>query len=34
MAEEIKLVESLTDAEKQQLFGWEDDIFGVASLGL
>lgn len=34
MVEEIKLVESLTDAEKQQLFGWGDDIFGVASLGL
>ena len=31
---EIRQVETLTDAEKQQLFGWGEDIFGVASLNL
>ncbi|MGH9900868.1 MAG: GNAT family N-acetyltransferase [Pyrinomonadaceae bacterium] len=34
MAEEIKRCEALSDAEKQQLFGWGEDIFGVTSLGL
>jgi len=34
VTEEIKLSESFTDVEKQQLFGWADDIFGAASLNL
>ncbi|MDQ3687681.1 MAG: GNAT family N-acetyltransferase [Acidobacteriota bacterium] len=34
MTEEVSLSESLTNVEKQQMFGWGDDIFGVASLNL
>lgn len=34
MIEKIKQTEVLTDEEKQQLFGWGEDIFGVASLNL
>lgn len=34
MTKEIKQAEFLTDAEKQQLFGWGDDIFGVSCLNL
>ena len=34
MAQEIKQTEALTDEEKQRLFGWGEDIFGVASLQL
>jgi GNAT superfamily N-acetyltransferase len=31
---EIRHVEALTEADKQQLFGWGEDIFGVTSLGV
>ncbi|HCX30947.1 MAG TPA: hypothetical protein DHU55_14450 [Blastocatellia bacterium] len=31
---EIKQVDTLTDAEKQQLFDWGEDIFGAQSLKL
>jgi GNAT superfamily N-acetyltransferase len=34
MAEEIRQTEALTDQEKQRLFGWGEDIFGVESLKL
>jgi GNAT superfamily N-acetyltransferase len=34
VAEEIRTAEALSDTEKQQLFGWGDDIFGAASLNL
>ena len=34
MVEVIRLVECLTDEEKQQLFGWEKNIFGVEPLNL
>ncbi len=34
MVEEIKQTEFLTDEEKQRLFGWGEDIFGVATLKL
>lgn len=34
MTEEIKISESLSDIEKQQLFGWGKDIFGAESLNL
>jgi GNAT superfamily N-acetyltransferase len=34
MAEEIRQAESLTDEQKQRLFGWGDNIFGVASYKL
>jgi GNAT superfamily N-acetyltransferase len=34
MAEEIRQTEALTDEEKQRLFGWGDNIFGVAALKL
>ncbi len=34
MAEEIRQVEALSDAERARLFGWGDDIFGAAGLGL
>ena len=34
MAEEIRQTEALTDEEKQLLFGWGENIFGVAALKL
>jgi len=34
MTKEIRQAEFLTDVEKQQLFGWGDDIFGASSLNL
>lgn len=34
MTEEVSLSASLTDADKQQLFGWGNNIFAVASLNL
>ena len=34
MSIEIKQVEALTEADKQQLFGWGEDIFGAKSLNL
>ena len=34
MAKEIRQADFLTDAEKQLLFGWGDDIFGASSLNL
>jgi len=34
MADEIRQAEALTDEEKQLLFGWGKDIFGVAALKL
>jgi GNAT superfamily N-acetyltransferase len=34
MAEEIRQTEALTDEEKQQLFGWGENIFDVAALNL
>lgn len=32
MTEEIRQTEALTDEEKQRLFGWGENIFGVAAL--
>jgi hypothetical protein len=34
MAEEIRQTTALTNEEKQQLFGWGEDIFGVVPLSL
>src|SRR6185503_9929458 len=34
MAEEIRQAETLTDEEKQRLFGWGENIFDVAALKL
>jgi len=34
MADEIRQAEGLTDEEKQLLFGWGENIFGVAALKL
>jgi GNAT superfamily N-acetyltransferase len=34
MAEEIRQSEALTDEEKKQLFGWGENIFGLAPLEL
>ena len=34
MADVIRQVESLTDEEKQRLFGWGENIFGVETLNL
>ena len=34
MVEEIRQAETLTDEEKQRLFGWGENIFGVAALKL
>ena len=34
MASHVRQTDALTDAEKQQLFGWGENIFGVAELGL
>jgi GNAT superfamily N-acetyltransferase len=34
MAEEIRQTEALTEEEKRQLFGWGENIFGVAALEL
>jgi predicted N-acetyltransferase YhbS len=34
MAEEIKQAEALTAEENRQLFGWGENIFGVAALNL
>lgn len=34
MSTEIRRADKLTDDEKQQLFGWGEDIFGVNSLNL
>jgi GNAT superfamily N-acetyltransferase len=34
MAVEIRQTEALTDEEKQRLFGWGENIFGVAALEL
>ena len=34
MANEIRQADSLTEVERQQLFDWGDDIFGVSSLNL
>ena len=34
MAEEIRQVAALSDEERARLFGWGDDIFGAAGLGL
>jgi hypothetical protein len=34
MADEIRQAEVLTDEEKQLLFGWGENIFGVAALKL
>ena len=34
MVDEIRQTEALTDEEEQLLFGWGEDIFGVAALKL
>lgn len=34
MMEEIRQSDALTDGEKERLFGWGEDIFGVADLPL
>ncbi|HLN97396.1 MAG TPA: GNAT family N-acetyltransferase [Pyrinomonadaceae bacterium] len=34
VSSEIRQVEALTNAEKDQLFGWGDDIFGADNLNL
>ena len=34
MTKEIRQADFLTDAEKEKLFGWGDDIFGAADLNL
>lgn len=34
MVEEIRQIEALSEEEKQRLFGWGEDIFGVTALDL